>query len=829
MAVPEQTPFIEYTANGTTTVYPLTFDCDKSEYLIVSLDGEEAPVGSWTLTGGSITFNSAPANGVLITIERNTPFRRTTEYQSYNNSFRPSPVNKDFDLIWWKLQELGYRDQVIWLALVKEIADRIAGDDNLQNQINTIDEWLDNLQQNVNENTSDIAQLVTDLSKEIADRIANDEALKEMFLAMMDEAINEGTINALAITHVDTLEGLDAISNVWDGRTIYVKDLGNYCYDALTTSWVKAYQDADNVKDGAETQKQINAAQRLLNSKFIQIIESVDALRQFKPKQDGQAVYLESHAIGKNKGGGIFLYSATSTALDNNGTIISCVDGGAFLRQYDTKNGYFEWFGAQCDGVTDDTASVIAALKVLKVIHFSNKVKITHPIDVDQFKTGNTLGLKIEGNGTESSYIDFVGCDKGFYSATNAFFRDFTLKSLKINNVDNDKTGLGVYIGSGGAEQVNFESVSYSGWLIGRATHTWNSSFKTEVFRNCKYPFTHYGTSSNIENPYALNCSSPYMFGYASDINGNITIPSIPFAYSELSGFAADDCGADGAIYKFGRCSGITINSPSCERVKGLHVFDLYDLVGSAMTSVVVNNFSMYIPVAENPNLTTLIKKPNALFGAAIFNDLRVSTDKEITLVSDDGSGVILNNVKTNDRAFTKITQVNSKIMLDGVSWGGDTSFSGEVGVVVGANNISYTRVKNKKGKVLIDPTTQKLCIYGGALSEGLAQGLMLVANITVNPLNKGGNNANEKAGIILMSSAMDFNASNMGGHLKTVLTGTLTTLTTVTRNTENTTHLQFDVVIEATSATTRYLLDIDLTFNGISNINRLAWQVVAK
>ncbi|MFY0104134.1 hypothetical protein ABTP95_20040, partial [Acinetobacter baumannii] len=92
-----------------------------------------------------------------------------------------------------------------------------------------------------------------------------------------------------------------------------------------------------------------------------------------------------------------------------------------------------------------------------KVIHFSNKVKITHPIDVDQFKTGNTLGLKIEGNGTESSYIDFVGCDKGFYSATNAFFRDFTLKSLKINNVDNDKTGLGVYIGSGGAEQVNFE------------------------------------------------------------------------------------------------------------------------------------------------------------------------------------------------------------------------------------------------------------------------------------------------------------------------------------------------------------------------------------
>ncbi|MDR8235942.1 hypothetical protein FPK75_22330, partial [Acinetobacter baumannii] len=90
------------------------------------------------------------------------PFQRTTNYQLYDNSFRPSAVNKDFDLIWWKLQELGYRDQVIWLALVKEISDRIAGDDNLQNQINTIDEWLGNLQENVDQNTNDIEQLVND-------------------------------------------------------------------------------------------------------------------------------------------------------------------------------------------------------------------------------------------------------------------------------------------------------------------------------------------------------------------------------------------------------------------------------------------------------------------------------------------------------------------------------------------------------------------------------------------------------------------------------------------------------------------------------------------
>ncbi|MDI9659385.1 hypothetical protein [Acinetobacter nosocomialis] len=352
MAVPEQTPFIEYTANGTTTVFPLPFQCDKAEYLIVNLDGNEAPVGSWSFVNGSVTFNTAPANGVVVNIERNTPFQRTTDYQSYNNSFRPAPVNKDFDLIWWKLQELGYRDQVIWLALVKEIADRIAGDANLQNQINTIDEWLDNLQQNVNENTNDIAQLVTDLSKEIADRIANDEALKEMFLAMMDEAINEGTINALAITHLDSLEALEGVTNVWDGRTIYVKDLGNYRYDALTTSWVKAYQDANNVKDGTEDQKQIN-------DKTIQQVESINDLIKIKPRKDGQVVYVKSYHKGLNQGGGTFVYNAARSSENDDGV---CING--WVRALD---GYVtpEMFGATLEGDN--------YLPVQKAINFYNR------------------------------------------------------------------------------------------------------------------------------------------------------------------------------------------------------------------------------------------------------------------------------------------------------------------------------------------------------------------------------------------------------------------------------------------------------------------------
>lgn len=391
MAVPEQTPFIEYTANGTTTVFPLPFQCDKAEYLIVNLDGNEAPVGSWSFVNGSITFNSAPANGVLITIKRNTPFQRTTDYQSYNNSFRPAPVNKDFDLIWWKLQELGYRDQVIWLALVKEIADRTDGDEDLQNQINTIDEWLTNLQQNVNENTSDIAQLVNDLSKEIADRIQGDQILKDMFLSMIDEAINEGTINALAITHLDSLEALEGVTNVWDDRTIYVKDLGNYRYDALTTSWVKAYQDADNVMDGSESQMQIN-------DKSVRVFESIADLLTYTPRKDGQVVYVKGYHNPTNfalaqpyKGGGHRTF-VESRRNENDGFL--CING--WVLQIENNTVTPEQAGCHGDNTHDDYAQLQKVLKSeLKVEcdAFAN-YRISKPVEM-------FTGQKIKGNGAK--------------------------------------------------------------------------------------------------------------------------------------------------------------------------------------------------------------------------------------------------------------------------------------------------------------------------------------------------------------------------------------------------------------------------------------------
>ena len=112
MAVQPQTPYKEYTANGVTTVFPLDFDCKDKDHLIVMIDDAETDNSTWSLNNDQVTFNVAPATDKKITLQRNTPYRRDRNYQAYDNSFRPGPVNDDFDWIWWKLQELGLVDEL---------------------------------------------------------------------------------------------------------------------------------------------------------------------------------------------------------------------------------------------------------------------------------------------------------------------------------------------------------------------------------------------------------------------------------------------------------------------------------------------------------------------------------------------------------------------------------------------------------------------------------------------------------------------------------------------------------------------------------------------
>lgn len=142
MAVNVQVPYKEYEANGITTNFPLEFDCDNQEHLILSVNDKEQNMGDWLLKDRSVVFRKAPTSGDIVKIQRNTPLKRATEFNSYDNSFRPETINKDFDWIWWKLQELGVADKLLKIyadqkdAILKNYVDN--QDDKLSKKVDLV-------------------------------------------------------------------------------------------------------------------------------------------------------------------------------------------------------------------------------------------------------------------------------------------------------------------------------------------------------------------------------------------------------------------------------------------------------------------------------------------------------------------------------------------------------------------------------------------------------------------------------------------------------------------------------------------------------------------
>ncbi|RKG55238.1 hypothetical protein D7V64_02685 [Acinetobacter cumulans] len=120
MAVSEQVPYIEHIGNGVTTSFALGFDCDIKDRLVVSLNAAAVYFPDWSFSNGRVVFNVAPKSGDLISIRRQSKFERETNYKSHDNSLSPSAFNKDFDVIWWALQELKLKDKELEDLILRE-------------------------------------------------------------------------------------------------------------------------------------------------------------------------------------------------------------------------------------------------------------------------------------------------------------------------------------------------------------------------------------------------------------------------------------------------------------------------------------------------------------------------------------------------------------------------------------------------------------------------------------------------------------------------------------------------------------------------------------
>ncbi len=95
-------PRIQYTANGVLTTYSFPFVIFKASDIDVYLDGEQQDDTSYTVTGvrnsdgGSVIFTVAPAENKIVTLVRNLPIERTSDFQE-GGILRSDTLNDELD------------------------------------------------------------------------------------------------------------------------------------------------------------------------------------------------------------------------------------------------------------------------------------------------------------------------------------------------------------------------------------------------------------------------------------------------------------------------------------------------------------------------------------------------------------------------------------------------------------------------------------------------------------------------------------------------------------------------------------------------------------
>ena len=102
----------QYTATSGQTVFPYTFEIFDKDDVVVLKNGAALVEGTnYTVSnvgndnGGNITLTTGASTGEIITIYRDMPLERTTDYQT-SGDFLAAEVNNDFDRLWLASQQL---------------------------------------------------------------------------------------------------------------------------------------------------------------------------------------------------------------------------------------------------------------------------------------------------------------------------------------------------------------------------------------------------------------------------------------------------------------------------------------------------------------------------------------------------------------------------------------------------------------------------------------------------------------------------------------------------------------------------------------------------
>ncbi len=115
--IPDISPIVRYVANGSQTDYDFPFPIFASEDLIVQLNGATQVSGfdiidAGVTHGGQVQFDSAPANGIIITIKRELPIERISDYLE-GGDFSAASINSELDYMIAALQQVKRENDVM--------------------------------------------------------------------------------------------------------------------------------------------------------------------------------------------------------------------------------------------------------------------------------------------------------------------------------------------------------------------------------------------------------------------------------------------------------------------------------------------------------------------------------------------------------------------------------------------------------------------------------------------------------------------------------------------------------------------------------------------
>ncbi len=115
LTVGDVRPRVQYTADGTQTIFAYPFPVFDATDIEVFFDDGATPT-SHTITdvgssnGGTVVFDTPPTNGIRLTIRRDAPVARSTDFQE-GGDFRATALNEELDKLTMFVQTIASTSQ----------------------------------------------------------------------------------------------------------------------------------------------------------------------------------------------------------------------------------------------------------------------------------------------------------------------------------------------------------------------------------------------------------------------------------------------------------------------------------------------------------------------------------------------------------------------------------------------------------------------------------------------------------------------------------------------------------------------------------------------